>query len=153
MYNSRAAMCRVVRVLSRVWYFSGGTTLTSAREPMSLRGRARESELKWNCPSHHPAQLFLPRIGPLTHTCYTALFPLSKVAEKRCLRVLPFEGASCSNVDRRVIFPDQVACGSFSSAVVSTEGNMYHWGKSDASMNDEPVDDPRYLLPRFVMTV
>eukprot|EP00752_Nemacystus_decipiens_P014235 g12662.t1 len=44
----------------------------------------------------------------------------------------------------------EVACGSFSSAVVSSEGNLYHWGKPDASSDDDPVTDTRYLMPRRV---
>ncbi len=44
----------------------------------------------------------------------------------------------------------KVACGSFSSAVVSSEGNLYHWGKPDAFSDDDPVTDTRHLLPRCV---
>ncbi|CAN0422362.1 unnamed protein product [Ectocarpus sp. 12 AP-2014] len=46
------------------------------------------------------------------------------------------------------VYVTEVACGSFSSAVVSSEGNLYHWGKPDAFSDDDPVTDMRYLLPR-----
>lgn len=33
---------------------------------------------------------------------------------------------------------------------MSSEGNLYHWGKADAFSDDDPVTDTRYLLPRCV---
>lgn len=69
-------------------------------------------------------------------------------ASSPCLPPTP-SALSSSNFAVTPYMTKQVACGSFSSAVVSSEGNIYHWGKPDAFSDDDPVTDKRYLLPRY----